>query len=173
MFLGICRPASTQEATTQNAIDYFDTLTLERTACFGNCPVYRIVVHADGVVEFTGMRYVKIQGISSGRLTSAQLHELVEAINRVKYFSLEDVYDREAGDCPTVATDFPTVISSVAIGNVAKTIRHNHGCRQASSMRELGEVYLAALTEFEARVDRIVDSVQWIGTSEEREKLED
>ena len=37
-------------------------ITLERTECFGTCPVYRLTVHGDGRVVYEGIRFVEVEG---------------------------------------------------------------------------------------------------------------
>ncbi len=162
-------PAGQQRAP-QALLDPFNTLTLERTQCYGTCPMYRIVVHYDGLVEYTGTRFVKTHGTASSRLTSVQIRELVEAVNDVEYFSLEDAYGFEGGGCPTNVTDMPTVVTSVTTDERTKTIQHNLGCREESASG-LGAVYPSVLAEFEAKIDGIVGTEQWIGTRDEREQL--
>ena len=43
-------------------------MTLERTACFGTCPIYRVVVFKDGRIEYPGEQYVKVVGQAQRRL---------------------------------------------------------------------------------------------------------
>ncbi len=37
-------------------------ITLERTACFGACPVYTLSIYADGTVVYNGERFVDVEG---------------------------------------------------------------------------------------------------------------
>ncbi len=37
-------------------------ITLERTQCFGSCPVYKLTVYGDGRVVYEGGGFVKIKG---------------------------------------------------------------------------------------------------------------
>ena len=37
-------------------------ITLERTACFGTCPIYKLTVYGDGRVEYEGERFVTVTG---------------------------------------------------------------------------------------------------------------
>ena len=36
-----------------------DSITLERGACFGTCPIYQVSVASDGTVRFEGFNYTK------------------------------------------------------------------------------------------------------------------
>ena len=55
--------------------------SLERTACFGFCPVYTVTVHADGSVDYHGERFVVTQGDQSGQLTAEQMTALQAKLN--------------------------------------------------------------------------------------------
>ena len=37
-------------------------ITLERTACFGVCPVYKLTIYGDGRVLYDGIRFVRTEG---------------------------------------------------------------------------------------------------------------
>src|SRR5262245_50253000 len=47
------------EAAPASAIDNETRVTLERTQCYGPCPVYTLSVAGDGTVAYFGTRYVK------------------------------------------------------------------------------------------------------------------
>src|SRR5947209_8490280 len=49
--------------------------TLERTGCYGECPVYRLTVSSDGSVVYVGTRWVKTLGKKQYKITDAQLAE--------------------------------------------------------------------------------------------------
>ena len=38
------------------------TILLDRTACYGTCPAYKVTIHGDGRVEYTGGRECKSEG---------------------------------------------------------------------------------------------------------------
>ncbi|MFN8449836.1 MAG: DUF6438 domain-containing protein [Anaerolineae bacterium] len=46
-------------------------LTLERTACFGACPVYTVTIYTDtdGTVVYNGEHFVDVEGEQTRRLT--------------------------------------------------------------------------------------------------------
>lgn len=130
--------------------------TIERTGCYGWCPVYKLTVYRDGAVEYAGERFVKTTGAATGHLGSAQLDELDQLFVRNGYLSLRDSYQVAS------VTDMPSVFTSYAPpGRTPKTVKHYLGDESAP----------AGLGAVEEGVDRIVTIEQWIGTREEREKL--
>lgn len=142
-------------------ISQFDELTLERTRCYGTCPIYKVRVSGEGQVKYEGIGYVKIIGSATAQLSREQLARVVEAINAVKYFELRDSYASKEDGCASVVTDHPSVITSIAIGGRKKTIRHYYGCAGAATR---------ALTQFESNLDEIIGTARWVGTDVERPK---
>ena len=122
--------------------------TLERTGCYGECPVYRLTVNSDGSVVYVGTRWVKVLGRQEYRLTEAQLAELDAAFDRANFLRLRD-YDRVEN------TDDDWDHVSYRRGPVVKRVRHYHGDNSAP----------AALGALEDDFDRIVDSARFVGTA--------
>ncbi len=124
--------------------------SLERTACFGFCPVYTVTVHADGSVNYHGERYVVTEGDQTGQLTADQLIALRRAFADAGWDGFDTDYThRDVTDNPSVVIRFED-----------KTVHHYHGDHRAPE----------ALTKLEDRFDEIVDVQQWIGTQDERAK---
>ena len=57
-------------------------LTLERTACLGNCPVYRVVVHSNGRVDWSGDRFVAREGTALSCLPAESVATLWQTVDR-------------------------------------------------------------------------------------------
>jgi hypothetical protein len=130
--------------------------TLERTRCFGTCPVYKVTIFRDGTVEYVGRQYVKVRGRATGHLSAEQLVQLRTLFQQSGYLQLGDSYERvDVTDQPSAYTSY-----SPAPGRT-KTVRHYLGDRSAPR----------ALTDVEEGIDRIVNIEQWIGTPEERQGL--
>ena len=122
-------------------------VSLERTACYGRCPIYKVTVLRDGTVLWEGERFVKVTGKATAKLSAESLLALGQELKLADVFALRDKY--ESYD----VTDNPSAIVSVDDGKRKKTIHHYHG--DASSPK--------ALYELEDKIDRIVGSARWIG----------
>ena len=120
--------------------------TLERTGCYGECPVYRLTVSSDGSVVYVGTRWVKVLGRQQYKLTDTQLSELQSAFEHATFMQMRD-YDRVEN------TDDDWAHVSYRRGNIVKRVRHCHGDNSAP----------AALSALEDEFDRIVDSGRFIG----------
>jgi Domain of unknown function (DUF6438) len=133
-------------------------ITLERTECFGFCPVYKLTIAADGVVVFEGRRFVKQEGATiKSAITREQLKQLMAEFDRVKFFSLEDDYSEIRLSCPT---DQPSAFTSIRINGKSKRINHYLGCREPKVPKEL--------TELENKIDEIVNTAQWLPDKKEQ-----
>src|SRR5690606_21346322 len=61
-------------------------ITLERTACFGACPIYTVSILADGTVLYNGERFVDVEGEQAGQIEPETVAEMVEAFEAAGYF---------------------------------------------------------------------------------------
>jgi hypothetical protein len=77
-------------------------VTLERTACFGGCPVYRVSVAADGTVTFEGRAHVRQLGAASGRIPPAREEALISELEREGYYSCAPPPSRLAVATPPI-----------------------------------------------------------------------
>ena len=114
-------------------------ITLERTGCYGTCPVYSVTIHSDGTVIYEGKHFVRILGIQTYTIPEESVTELVGMFYEINYFSLHDRYD-------VSVTDLPTVITSITIGNETKRV---------SNYANAGP---PRLYELESKIDEITDS---------------
>ena len=128
-------------------------ITLERTACFGSCPVYRISVTSSGVVSFEGKAHVRRVGPATGQVPRRQVEQLLSDIEQAGYFTLDDRYQASEPGCGRYATDAPTVVTSVRLRGRAKTITHDYGCTRVPG----------TLTILERKIDETLGSAQWTG----------
>lgn len=142
-------------------ITQFEELSLERTQCFGACPVYRVIIRGDGTVDYEGYKFVTVRS-ARATLSREQLSALVAAINDARYFSLRSSYRNARDGCPTYVTDHPSAITSVTSQGKTKKVHHNLGCRERRSMDGPGRAYPSELTALEERIDEIVNTARWV-----------
>jgi hypothetical protein len=137
-------------------------ITLKRTRCFGECPVYQLEISADGKVVFEGVEYVKTKGRVEGSLTQGQLRLLISEFEKAKYFSLRDSYVTAEDGCPTYWTDNPSALTSIRISGKSKSIAHYYGCQEKYTERGQGSPFPRELTELERKIDLIAGTKQWV-----------
>lgn len=90
--------------------------SIERTPCFGICPVYKISIYQSGYVVMNGKRNVPNIGWFSTRLTTEQVKEIIRYAEEHRIYNLEGEYIE-----PRIA-DFPTTITELNINNRYKRI---------------------------------------------------
>ncbi|MEO6602718.1 MAG: DUF6438 domain-containing protein [Polyangiaceae bacterium] len=120
--------------------------TMERTGCYGECPVYRLTVNSDGSLVYVGTRWVKVLGRQVYKLSDAQVSELHAAFDRSGFMQFRD-YDH------VESTDDDWAHVSLRRGGAFKRVRHYHGDNAAPP----------ALSVLEDEFDRIVDSAKFVG----------
>jgi uncharacterized protein DUF6438 len=64
-------------------------VSLERTACFGACPVYTVAIYDDASVRWQGKANVARKGSARGRADPAKLDTLVDAFVKARFFEME------------------------------------------------------------------------------------
>ena len=128
-------------------------VTLERTPCFGTCPVYRVSISRSGAVRFAGKHHVTRQGEATAQIPAARVDSLLAELEAGGYFGFADAYVMDSPACGQYATDSPTVITSVAAAGRSKTIRHDYGCFAAP----------AQLVTLERLIDEVAGTSGWTG----------
>jgi Domain of unknown function (DUF6438) len=130
-------------------------ITLERTICFGACPVYKLTIFSDGLVHYQGTKFVKKIGSASGRISRTKLNQLLQRFEEINYRTLPEDFTPGTPQCPQMATDMPSAITSLTRDGKTKTVRHYHGCRGLSTLERL--------TELEDKIDQAVNTKKWTG----------
>jgi hypothetical protein len=122
--------------------------TLQRTACYGRCPIYVVTVYRDGAVEFVGEEYVKTKGNATGHITLAQVDAIEDLFVNNHYTTLRDSYEE------LQVTDMPSAKSSYrSLDGHVKRVGHYHGDRDAPPI----------LATIEEGLDTLVNIDQWVG----------
>src|SRR3954462_8550676 len=72
----------------------------ERAGCPDQCPVYKVVIHGDGRVEWNGIAHVAAMGPMTGRkLPSGSLLRLSDEIDRARFFERNSTGDLPTPEC--------------------------------------------------------------------------
>jgi len=137
--------------TTQKSED--DLITLERSVCFGTCPVYKVTIASDGAVTFEGRQFTRTKGIAKGQISAQDFRRLVAEFQRIEYFSLPDNYAPGTPVCPQMITDMPSANTSLRFNGKAKSVSHYHGCGNSGA--------LAKLTALENKIDEVAGTEKW------------
>lgn len=129
-------------------------ISLERTPCFGTCPVYTISVSPSGQVTFEGRAHVRLLGTATGQIPPRRVDSLLVELEKAGYFRFASRYAASDPACGRYVTDLPAAITTVSLRGRTKRIEHDHGCGAAPG----------ALAVLEKRIDEVLGSDQWIGS---------
>lgn len=131
-----------------STVDARTVITLERSYCFGMCPVYSLTIGGDGTVTYQGTRYVNVVGTATSQIPVSDVQALVDQMMQADYFNLS-----VPATCPEgMWTDMPSSITSLSLDNQSHTIVYDHGNQCAP----------AILATLENRIDEISKSAQWV-----------
>jgi hypothetical protein len=128
-------------------------ITLQRTPCFGSCPVYTLSVSPSGQVVYEGKAHVRRLGAATAQIPKQRVDALLVEIDKAGYFGFANRYTSAEPACGRYATDSPSVISSATLNGRTKRIEHDYGCGAAPG----------ALVVLERRIDEVLGSSQWTG----------
>lgn len=76
-------------------------IEMEKTACYGSCPVYTLEISKQGRGIFEGVENIDFTGKYRFSLSTRELDELAEAFREINFFGLEDRYHKLVTDLPT------------------------------------------------------------------------
>lgn len=77
-------------------------LAMERTACFGTCPVYRVEMNSDGLVTYTGRYYTEYEGVYTKQYSAKDAEELFSKFEKHRVDTCSAEYNSLLQDVPGV-----------------------------------------------------------------------
>ncbi len=141
-----CAPSEGGESSADTTAARDIRISLERHACFGRCPVYRLEIDETGKVVYEGLGFVKTNGRQEATISPRDVQALAKEIEDAGYFGFRPNY-------PPDATDHPIVVTSVTIDGKTSRVEHNLGSRSAP----------AALEPLYRRIDEVAGTDRWVG----------
>lgn len=126
------------------------TITLQRTACFGMCPIYTVSIDGDGQVTYTGQRFVRVTGEQHGQASREDVQALLRAFDAVQFESLQNEYRAHV-------TDLPSQIITLTRNGHTKRVVDYAGVDAGMPV---------AVRDLEQQIDRVANTAQWVGRPE-------
>jgi hypothetical protein len=126
-------------------------ITLQRTACYGTCPAYRVEIGGDGTVTYEGRAFVVVEGEHHAKIPVVAVRSLVEKFRAAEFFRLYRKYT--AG-----VTDNPTQTLSIAIDGKTMTVVDYVG--EYDGMPSV-------VVDLEREVDRVAGTKRWSRSSDQ------
>ncbi|MFC1670936.1 DUF6438 domain-containing protein [Spirochaetota bacterium] len=111
----------------------FKKLSLERTMCYGTCPVYTVSVDDNGNIEYYGEMFVSKAGSHKWKVPKKTVTALNKLLTRYKFLSFKNSYTEYN------ATDMPSAIITIKTDDgKKKRVEHYHG--DFNAPEELNEI---------------------------------
>lgn len=111
--LGGCKNTEAPTKTDTKAATV--VASIERTACYGSCPIYRATFYSDGRVRYVGKRFVPNVGTFDVQVSADDVKSIEAKAVETGYFDLNDKYD-------SPVTDFPSCVTSFTAGGKSKSV---------------------------------------------------
>lgn len=112
LLLGACKNTrklanANSEQTAKNAENLAKTIfTLEKTACYGTCPVYKLNVFENDSLVFEGERFVGTIGLHTKKLKKGTVAQLKKTFREANFFNFKSSYEAHISDLPTTIIAF-------------------------------------------------------------------
>lgn len=104
-------------------------ISLERTACYGSCPVYKVTIQGDGTVTYEGTEWVRVTGKQTAHVDPEAVQNLITHFLNDNFFALRDSYtsncdEAQGGEEQTcwMVTDLPTQFLALQLGSRTKRV---------------------------------------------------
>ena len=117
--------------------------SLEKSSCYGECPVYVLKIYKSGKMLFSGSQNTKYIGRYCAILESVDFERLKVAFVNQAYFSMKEAYLSKAKDLPS------TISSFYYEGREKKIMDYDNAP--------------ASLKQLEKMLETIVDTTRWTG----------
>jgi hypothetical protein len=115
---------------------------IERTPCYGTCPIYTFIIKSDGTFRYKGEKFVERAGEFTGTIPVWHFHQLAQFIRDSGYAELENGYAR-------AVTDNPTTYTMVVMSGERKTV---------SNYANAGPTKLWAIEQL---IDDLMSKARW------------
>lgn len=112
-----CKTTKNIELNSKNIADD-DFVLLQRSGCFGTCPIYEITLYASGKINYKGKAYTQYQGFYTGEINKELAYNFFNKIKDYKWVAYPEKY-------PIDNVDFPQFQLSYNTKNIQKTIKGN------------------------------------------------
>lgn len=85
-------------------VEVTEFATIQKTYCYGKCPVYKMTIYSDGKAVLEGKSNIEMTGVWETQLTKEELEKFILTAEKINYFDLEDKYDSPITDLPSTTT---------------------------------------------------------------------
>jgi hypothetical protein len=117
-------------------------IKMERTACYGTCPIYNFTFTDKQVMDYNGLGFVDVLGEAQAEVSLEDVNAIKKRLQAINWDQLAETY-------PCNESDLPTVILTLQTKNYKKRVEV--GCNPPADLQdfinwldELHKVYMPA-----------------------------
>ncbi len=93
-------------------------LSMERTPCFGRCPIYQVKLYENGLLIYDAQKFTDTTGCFYRVLSKQQLNQIKNRFAAAGFFSMANTYPEDV----KTPTDLPSCIVYFSDGKKDKTV---------------------------------------------------
>lgn len=131
-------------------IEPITEITLERTRCYGPCPIYKVVLRRDGQSIYIGKEHVRRIGTYKTTVNKDDFDRLTHLLISRGFFDLKDKYV-EGFSVQDISSDITSAVRNGKRKTVKRKTLSDHGPNSAP----------AVLREIEKAIDETVEQLDW------------
>ena len=135
------------------SIDSDVLVKLERTACYGECPIYTVAVKKNGEVQYEGHDYVSVSGTRTAILSKESVTLIESELIRSKFIKMKSKHHSGSWGCFMSATDSSYIIIEGSIKNKRKAVSTYTGCDSDQ---------VNAVIKLANYIDKIAETSKWV-----------
>ncbi|MEP7264196.1 MAG: DUF6438 domain-containing protein [Bacteroidota bacterium] len=124
---------------------------IERSPCFGRCPVFKATIYNNGKAVYIGRTSVSKLGMFTASVTADQLKSLSQKATELRLDTLQNQYVNEH------LADFPSHQIKILTGNILK------------SVYVMDTDPPSSIIEFEKTLEELLDQLTWTKVSQKDE----
>ncbi|MEM9300124.1 MAG: DUF6438 domain-containing protein [Bacteroidota bacterium] len=79
---------------------------IEKTSCYGTCPVYTMTIYKDRTVILNAQQNLEWEGVYMSELSDGRYNELINMFVKERFFEFQDRYTSNITDLPTTYVTF-------------------------------------------------------------------
>ena len=76
-------------------------ISLEKTACFGRCPVFKIIIYNNGEALYNGKKFVKKVVEYDLKVSKREIDKILSKAKKIGFNNLKNEYSERITDLPT------------------------------------------------------------------------
>tara|TARA_Y100000385_G_scaffold256147_1_gene282320 strand:+ start:639 stop:1100 length:462 start_codon:yes stop_codon:yes gene_type:complete len=120
LFLAACVGSKKQTSVLVYEPEAIDMVLLQRTGCFGTCPIYKVAIFGNGIVAYEGTAYTDYEGKYTGQIDLDDAKKLFNTLHSLDWENYPAEY-------PIDNQDFPQFLINYKTTEIDKQVKGNTG----------------------------------------------